>query len=197
MKSMGDSLSVEGSQRPRLVNPYALVTYATGPLGEFLNGLRRDLVSGCHLKSHVTFLPPRELEAPEPALWQAVQTVCDSWQPFDLELTGVEVFPGTQVIYLALGNGRERVMGLHRELNQGTLFFDEPFPYHPHVTLAQGLCGALEVEAARRCAEERWAAYRGPRHMEIDEVVFVREREANCWSDLAQLSLSVPVAVRG
>lgn len=196
MKSMGDSLSVEGCQRPRLINPYALVTYATGPLGDFLNELRRDLVCGCHLKSHVTFLPPRELEAAEGVLWQAVQTVCENESPFELELTDVEVFPGTQVIYLSLGRGRDRVMRLHRELNQGALSFAEPFPYHPHVTLAQGICDPAEVEKARELAVQRWAEWKGPRAMEIDDIVFVREREANCWADLAQLSLSAPVPVR-
>lgn len=193
---MGDSLSVEGSQRSRLINPYALVTYATGPLGNFLNGLRRDLVQGCHLKSHVTFLPPRELGAPQSHLWQAVQTVCENWQPFELELTGIEVFPGTQVIYLALGEGREKIEDLHRELNRGPLHFNEPFPYHPHVTLAQGLSTAEAVQVAREEAQARWEGYRGPRTMEIDDIVFVREGDANCWADLNQLSLGAPVGIR-
>lgn len=193
---MGDSLSVEGSQRPRLMNPYALVTYATGPLGQFLNGLRRDLVQGCHLRSHVTFLPPRELAAPESHLWQAVQAVCENWQPFELELTDIEVFPGTQVIYLALGEGRDKIIDLHRELNRGSLHFDEPFAYHPHVTLAQGLMTSEAVEVARAEAVARWDAYTGPRSMEIDDIVFVREGDANCWADLNQLSLGAPVAVR-
>jgi hypothetical protein len=32
--------------------------------------------------------------------------------------------------------------------------------------------------------------------MEIDDIVFVREGESNCWADLNQLSLSAPVALR-
>jgi hypothetical protein len=43
------------------INMFALVSYVPGRLGEFLDRLREELVTGCKAHSHVTLLPPRPL----------------------------------------------------------------------------------------------------------------------------------------
>lgn len=177
----------------QLISCYALVTYVPGRLGDFLTGLRRELVPGCNLQSHVTFLPPRKLDADRHTAWQRISSVCDRWQPFTIELTAVEMFKGTNVAYLALGDGRILVEQLHQQLNCGPLYFDEPFDFHPHITLAQGVVTA-DAPEVRELAAARWREYQGDRSFSIDEITFVQNVAANEWVDLNELSLSLPHA---
>jgi 2'-5' RNA ligase len=178
----------------RLTNSYALVTYVPGRLGEFLSTLRNELVPGCNLQSHVTFLPPRQLKADRHHAWNAISAVCERWQPFEIELTDVELFEGTNVAYLSLGEGRTMVEEFHRRLNQGPLHFTEPFAFHPHITLAQGV-GVERVAAVRALAESRWREYGGPRRFLVDEVTFVHNVKGTEWVDLNELSLSMNPAL--
>ena len=177
----------------QLINCYALVTYVPGRLGDFITGLRHELVPGCNLQSHVTFLPPRKLDADRHAAWHRISSVCEHWSPFSIELTGVETFPRTNVSYIALGEGRVLVEQLHQQLNSGPLFFDEPFEFHPHITLAQGvvLSDANEVQ---QLAAARWSEFKGDRTFRIDEVTFVQNVAENEWTDLNELTLSMPHA---
>ena len=57
--------------------------------------------------------------------------------PFDVELTEIGIFPVTNVVYVEVGEGAAELERMHRAMNTGPLGFKEPFPYHPHVTLAQ------------------------------------------------------------
>lgn len=192
-KSMGASPTAceEARSAGQLVSCYALVTYVPGRLGEFLTSLRCELVPGCHLRSHVTFLPPRKLDADQHTAWQRIASVCERWTPFTLELTQIEFFPGTNVAYVALGEGRVLVEQLHQQLNCGPLYFDEPFAFHPHITLAQGV-EAADVAELKKLAEARWREYRGERSFSIDEITFVQNVAENEWVDLNALTLSMP-----
>ena len=66
------------------------------------------------------------------------------------------MFEQTSVVFCEIGRGREELFELHEAMNIGGLYFDEPFEYHPHVTLAQGFPSRA---AALRCFEtavRRW-----------------------------------------
>lgn len=195
---MGSPTVVDGAFEKRvadrLTNSYALVTYIPGRLGDFLSELRNELVPGCNLQSHVTFLPPRHLKTDRVNAWNAISAVCERWQPFEIALTDVEMFDGTNVAYLALGDGRVLVEEFHRRLNQGPLYFTEPFAFHPHITLAQGVA-ACDVHCVRDLAVRRWQEYDGPRRFQVDDVTFVHNVKGTEWIDLNELSLSMRPAL--
>jgi 2'-5' RNA ligase len=175
------------------VNCFALVNYIPGELGRFLNKLRKELVAGCHAQSHVTLLPPRAIEVPSAEAWASIQAVSENLPPFTVKLNEIEVFPGTNVIYLALGEGHDNLLSAHKDFCQGPLDNLEAFPYHPHVTLAQGLDPA-EVEASADIARRLWREYSGPRDFLVNDLVFVQNTDTNDWIDLEQLQLSTSAA---
>ncbi len=167
---------------------FALVIYVPDPLGRFLDDLRRDLVPLCDPHAHVSVLPPRQLPADWETAAEQARALTEKWAPFDLELTSVEIFPATGVIYIEIGRGAAELNRLHAAMNTGALEYPEPYSYHPHITVAQGVSGenvAAVAEEARRC----WAEYRGPRVFRVERAVFVRNRMDNCWVDLAEYPL--------
>jgi 2'-5' RNA ligase len=175
-------------------NPFALISYLPEPLGGFLNALRCELVPRCQARSHITVLPPRPLAAglPENA-WRELSDALDDFTPFPVELTSIEVFQGTNVIYLGVGAGYRELEKMHSALNRGSLAFDEPFQYHPHVTLAQEL-SPEQVEAAAAHARARWREFPASHSFMLDRLTFVQNTVENNWADLAGRELSVPMA---
>ena len=170
------------------LNVFALVIYVPDPLGRFLDDLRRDLAPHSNPRAHVSVLPPRRLPAEwEPAAEQA-RALMERSAPFELELTTVEVFPATDVVYIEIGRGAAELKRLHAAMNCAALAFPEPFPYHPHVTLAQEIAPERVAEVAAR-ARQSWAGYRGTRIFRAERAVFVRSLVDNCWTDLAEYPL--------
>jgi 2'-5' RNA ligase len=92
------------------------------------------------------------------------------------------------VIYVQLGQGAEEMFRFHAAMNSQALEFDEPFAYHPHITLAQEIPPG-EVVAVNRKAKELWDAYEGPRSFRAERTTFVQNTLGNCWIDLAEASL--------
>jgi 2'-5' RNA ligase len=146
-----------------------------------------ELVPGCHLKAHVTVLPPRQLES-ERAAWNQLLVQTPDFAPIELELGEICVFEETKVLFLSIWRGRERLVELHDRLAQGSLAFAEPFKFHPHITLAQGL-PVEEVPAAQEMAAQKWAAYSGPRSFLLDTMTFVRSTSDSNWIDLGEVVL--------
>ncbi len=183
--------SIEPSQRiPQedRLNVFALVIYIPGELGKFLDDLRRELVPGCNPHAHVSLLPPRPLSVGWKVAADQVRTTLESCDPFEIELTRIEVFPVTDVIYLEVGRGSPELFRVHEAMNAGTLGFRDPFPYHPHVTLAQQLTTG-QVAATSERAQQLWREYTGPRRFPADHAAFVQNSLGDCWIDLAQYSL--------
>jgi 2'-5' RNA ligase len=166
------------------INSFALVAYLPEPLGGFLDRLRRDLVQECDAKAHVTVLPPRPLFSPVEEAWQEVKDNLQSFGPFHLELGQIEIFPNTDVIYLSVSAGHAELERMHRALNSGRLAFQEPFPYHPHVTLAQELEPG-RVSAAVDLAERQWREFSHPRGFTVNRLTFVQNTLENRWADLS------------
>jgi len=163
---------------------YALVIYLPDPLGAFLDDLRLEMVPSCNPHAHVSVLPPRPLPvAPEAAIEEA-QGIVAGFASFDIELGVIEKFDVTDVIYIGVERGADRLREIHGSLNLGALAFQEPFVYHPHVTLAQEI-PAGQVEALLALSERRWREFRGPRQFRAETTVFVRNTGGKQWTDLA------------
>ena len=173
---------------------FALVIYVPEPLGLFLDGLRRELVPHSNPHAHVSVLPPRPLAVDWKAASRQARALAEGWAPFEIALTGLRIFPVTNVIYLEIGAGAADLRRMNAAMNTGALEFQEPFPYQPHITLAQEI-PPREVQAIHELARRRWKEYEGASIFRAERTVFVRNTLDNCWLDLADYSLGA-VAVR-
>ena len=186
---MGSDLNGAGTQGgSERQNLFALVIYIPGPLGQFLDDLRRELVPHYNPHAHVSVLPPRSLSVPWDEASVQARTLTEGWRSFEIELTSIEVFPATDVIYIELGQGEVPMRSLHAAMNAGVLEFQEPYAYHPHITLAQDIPHD-EVAALTALARRRWAEYRGVRTFRAERAVFVQNAGDNRWVDLAEYAL--------
>jgi len=187
---MGSDSSERADRIPpgERLNVFALVMYIPGSLGKFLDDLRRKLVPGCNPHAHVSLLPPRPLAVDWQVASEQVRAVIDPWAPFEIELTGIEIFPVTDVIYIEVGHGASDLRRMHLAMNTGSLEFQDPFPYHPHITLAQEL-PPEKVASANELAQRLWREFPGPRRFPAERAVFVQNSLGNCWIDLAGYSL--------
>jgi len=176
------------------INSFALVSYLPEPLGEFLDRLRGELVAECHAKAHVTVLPPRPLQYSVDDVWSELLEHVQDFQPFRIELGQIEIFPVTQVLYLSVNAGHAELKRLHQALNTGRLQFEEPFTYHPHLTLAQDLEPHLVAPAADLAAA-RWREFSHPRSFTVDRLTFVQNTLENRWTDLRGCPLSNRVVI--
>lgn len=170
------------------INCFALVSYIPEPLAGFLDRLRQELVPDCFLRAHVTILPPRPLTSQPEAAWDLVRWFAPQFAPFEVEMTGVEVFPVSDVIYVNISTGCEQLTRMHATLNADGLRFQEDFSYHPHVTLAQNL-QPDQVDELARVARIRWAEYKLPKSFRVEQAVFVQNTRWNEWIDLGECTL--------
>lgn len=174
------------------LNSFAVVAYLPEPLAGFVDAVRQELVPACRLRAHITVLPPRPPTCEPEVAWDELRLAFQGLAPFPLELTEVGLFPVSEAIYISIGVGGKELEGLHSKLNQGCLRFNEPWIYHPHVTLAQELDRAA-VNAALDLARNRWREFVGPRRFTIDHLTFVQNAGQNRWRDLADCELRPPV----
>jgi 2'-5' RNA ligase len=170
------------------INSFSLVAYVSGSLGDFLNSLRQELVPGCNLQSHVTLLPPRPLAVPPETALRHICGEAAKTPAFPVALQDVHVFEVTSVIYLSIEQGWSQLQSLHEACNREESFFNEPFRYHPHVTLAQ-LTDPAIVAGQAELARRRWAEYRGERSFAVEDLCFVQATENLQWVDLALCTL--------
>ncbi|HLI02943.1 MAG TPA: 2'-5' RNA ligase family protein [Terracidiphilus sp.] len=169
---------------------YAAVAYVRSPVGSFVEELRRELhPAHTHADAHVTVLPPRPLSGTEQRALDLLAEVCRSTQTFEVTMGDVETFsPLTPTVFLRVARGAYRLRELHDKLNRDVLYFDEPWPYMPHLTIAK----VDTTEEARKVLEisrRRWQEYTGPRAVRIESLTFVKgvgER----WMDVAETPLS-------
>jgi 2'-5' RNA ligase len=173
------------------INSFALVSYIPEPLAGFLDRLRQELVPNCFLRAHVTILPPRPISSTPEAAWETVRTLAPRCAPFEVEMTQLEVFPVSDVIHIAIGRGRQEMERMHDAMNVDGLKYTEPYPYHPHITLAQDLKGD-EVDELARVARARWAEYPLSKIFRVEEVFFVQNTRRKQWLDLGESALGHP-----
>jgi 2'-5' RNA ligase len=169
---------------------YALVAYVKGPVGEFVENLRRELHPDLpHFAAHLTLLPPRPLQGAESAALQVLTDICGRTEPFEVTLGGMDSFaPTTPTVYIRVAYGAMHMCKLHEELNTQTLQFVEEWAYIPHLTIAK-MPNEPAAIAALKTAGQRWEEYVGTRRVRLDRLTFVREESPNCWVDLAPVTL--------
>lgn len=168
---------------------YALVSYIPDPLGGFLNDLRASLVSGCRLRSHVTLLPPRALRPAQSVLIQELEHRVRRLPPFEITLGDIECFETTSVIYIAIERGWKQILESHEVLSEGILRFEEYYPFHPHMTLAQQVSGQLFEQVLER-ARQSWQECPYSRSFEVRTLTFVQNINPNRWDTVSEHNLS-------
>ncbi len=177
------------------LNVFALVIYIPGSLGRFLDDLRRELAPACNPHAHVSVLPPRSLAVDWEEASDYARALLEPRPPFQVDVGSVNVFPVTNVTYLEVEKGAAELRSMHAAMLRGPLQFDEPFVYHPHITLAQEIPPELAADV-HETARRRWQEYRGIRSFHAEHAVFVRNTEDNCWIDLAEFRFgAIPVKI--
>lgn len=171
---------------------YALVSYLPDPLGLFLDRLRLEMDSGCKPHAHVTILPPRPITGKQSVAAEELERGARNFVAFEVHLGKIAIFKDSDVIYLGIKAGWDELRHMYQALNHGAVTFQEPYPYHPHITLAQNIDHA-QVKPLGEMARQRWAEYRGPRSFWVEELAFVRNNPGCEWIDLANISLPKPV----
>jgi 2'-5' RNA ligase len=187
-------IPAQGSPDQGPKDEFALVCYLPGALGGFLDRLRTELVPECAARSHVTLLPPRPLHGRDEGARRQLQRTMPSFHPFVVELGEVAVFQSSKVIYLELLCGQKDLKGIHQVLNSEDLHYDEPYPYHPHVTLAQGPTVVEDADEKLAIARVRWQEFRLPRRFVLDTVMFVQNGGPQGWLDLDELAVGANLA---
>ncbi len=175
---------------PHAVDEYALVVYVPPPLGPYLDVVRRRIAPWLPPgRAHVTVLPPRPLNSSAVDAWRELKPRLASVARFEAEATEVRVFEPTGVVYLDIGDGSQQLRRLHAAANQGVWLFQDPYPYHPHITLAKD--GPRErFEGALGKARELWRRYKGPRRFVVERLHFVQNTVLGLWMDLDSVQLS-------
>ena len=170
------------------INSYALVSYIPGRLGDFITNLRQDLVAACVARSHVSILPPRPLQGPPDVAAEQIRNLLLPFAPFEIDMPKIGVFEQTAVIFCEIGSGRDQLVELHEVMNAGALTYEEPFEYHPHVTLAQGFDPEL-LPGLYEMAYRRWEESAPSSRVLIENVTFVQNTANNVWIDLDECEL--------
>ncbi|HYV75657.1 MAG TPA: 2'-5' RNA ligase family protein [Candidatus Binatia bacterium] len=173
---------------------YAAVTYVRSPAGMFVEEMRRDLhPAHTHADAHITILPPRPLHGTEAEAIQLLRDTCRTINPFDVTMGDVETFvPTTPTVFIRVAHGAYRIRELHDHLNRGALFYCEPWPYMPHLTIAK-MDTIEEARKALGLARGRWDNCEDSRRIHIKTITFVKgvgER----WIDLARIPLGDSIA---
>ncbi len=171
------------------INSFALVSYIPEPMSGFLNRLRQELVPNCFLRAHITVLPPRPASASWDVALSEIREAARSYRPFEVTVSGVEIFPSSEVIFISVGKGADEMRRMHDAMDAGAVRFKERFPYHPHITLAQELkCD--ELDELVRVARSRWAQFTFKRTFRVETLTFVQATRYKTWVDLGECPLS-------
>jgi 2'-5' RNA ligase len=176
------------------INSFSLVSYLPGQLGEFLTALRRELIADCVAQAHVTVLPPRPLFIDAQLAEEELRERVAAFAPVRISIPRIKVFEQTSVVFAEVSEGREELLAMHEALNVGEFHFEEPFKYHPHVTLAQGF-PPEQLTQVFEAAERRWREALLPTSFVIDTLTFVQNTIENRWIDLAECTLRGEAAV--
>jgi 2'-5' RNA ligase len=170
---------------------YAVIAYLRGRLGEFVDD-QRDQLNPAYSSSlaHVTILPPRPLIFPPEELVLSLRKRCAHREPFDVTVEGVSTFwPANSVVFLSVSAGFDELLALHRELNVADLRHFEPYPFVPHITIAQDLDDQATQEALIALSNA-WQSYEGEESFRIETLCLVQQSERLRWRNLAPIPLS-------
>ena len=90
---------------------------------------------------HVTLLPPTPASAADLAdIDKHLSEAAASTEPFVMHLVATGTFrPISPVVFIQVARGVSDCELLEKTIRQGPLHRELTFPYHPHVTVAQGV----------------------------------------------------------
>ena len=163
---------------------YAVVAYLKGELAEFVENLRRQVhPEHAHLPAHITVLPPRPLCGSEASAVEWLEQKCAGVEPFEVVMGDVESFvPTTPTVFIRVAHAAYRIRELHDRLNSG------PFAYTEGIvscrTLRSPSWKPSNARQVYEIARDRWDHYDGSHRARIEDLSFVRGRDAQ-WTDLA------------
>jgi 2'-5' RNA ligase len=173
---------------------YAVVSYLSGPIADFINSLRRSLnPMYADWLAHVSILPPRRLRwdrADTERRVEVLRRACQQAAPFEVELQGVSTFwPVNGVVYLNVSSGYSELVNLHALLNENGMRAEEAYGYVPHVTIAQSLDEG-NTHRAMEQVMEAWSNLPKPVRFSVDSLVLVEQASAGeKWVDIAPFHL--------
>jgi len=170
---------------------YALIAYLPGRLGRFVDEQRERLnPEYASALAHITVLTPRPLPGPPEAMLELLRKHCSQMEPFDVSIACVATFwPSNGVVYLSFSQGADRLVALHTLLNAGELATAEPYPFVPHLTIAQDLDEA-GAHAALAAVSREWSEYEGETTFRIETLCLVQQAEGHRWVNLAPIPFS-------
>ena len=170
---------------------YAVIAYIPGRLGQFIDEQRdRWNPDYAAALAHVTALTPRPLIFPPDELVDSLCKRCAHSEPFDVSVEGVGTFwPANGVVYLSIATGFDSLLDLHRMLNVSDLRYSEPYPFVPHITIAQDLDEA-RTQAVLAAVSREWSVYDGEKSFRVETLCLVQQGEAHAWLNVAAIPLS-------
>ena len=170
---------------------YAVIAYLSGRLGQFVDQQRDQLnPEYASALAHLTVLPPRPLIFPPDELVESLRKRCAHREPIDVEVEGIGTFwPANGVVYLSISKGFDEILALHRELNVADLRHSEPYPFVPHITIAQDL-DDWATQTALAAVSAAWDGYQGEKTFRLETMCLVQQAEGNRWLNLAPIPLS-------
>ena len=172
------------------LNEYAVVCYVPEPLGPYLDSVRRELAPWMPPgRSHVTVLQPRPLQSDVTEVRKTLHESVSTLRAFEIAPSSVGIFETTGVVYLGVERGVSELERIHQTLNSNGASYPEPFPFHPHITLAQGVKKG-DQEAVLERAKALWAEYTGERTFAVDTFYFVQNTVVDLWIDLEAIRLA-------
>lgn len=98
---------------------------------------------------HITVMPPQAVASDKKEqIFTHLEKVSARHRPFRVTISGTGSFmPVSPVVFLNVTQGSHQCAELAEDVRFGPLDYSPRFPYHPHVTIAQGL-NERQLEAA-------------------------------------------------
>ncbi len=97
--------------------------------------------AAARVPAHVTVMPPLAVPADaREEVFEHLRQVARTHHPFKISVNGTGSFlPVSPVVFLNIEQGTRHCEYLADDVRSGPLDYQLRFPYHPHITLAQGL----------------------------------------------------------
>ena len=120
-------------------------------------------VAAAQIPAHITLMPPLAVPATDrEAVFEHLARIAKQHRPFRLSVRGTGTFmPVSPVVYLDVDEGARECADLADEVRCGPLDHALRFPYHAHVTLAQGL-SKDQLRTALEIGKDFRASWRVP-----------------------------------
>ncbi|HEX2704722.1 MAG TPA: 2'-5' RNA ligase family protein [Candidatus Lustribacter sp.] len=110
------------------------------PYGEYLQGRRASFGDPLapYIRAHITLLGPTLVDDTDrPELTAHLAYAASQVPPFTVILRGTGSFrPVSDVVFVQVASGISSCEQLERQIRRGPYEREQPFPYHPHVTVA-------------------------------------------------------------